>query len=55
MGTNHEGPVELFFAEVAGTPEPEPEPEPEPGTGDLAETNALLRELIAVVKAGFRL
>lgn len=33
----------------------EPGPDPEPGTGDLAETNALLRELIAAIKAGFRL
>jgi len=63
MGTNHEGPVELFFQQVSGTtPEPEPPDEPdepdepgEPGEPLPGEVVPLLQEIVKTLREGFRL
>jgi len=54
MGTNHTGPCSYLWQLVDGSAVPPPvDPDvppvvpPVPGTGDLAETNALLRQMIA--------
>lgn len=55
--TNHEQCGRLTFTLVTGasTPDPDPDPEDPPVTGDLAAVVAELREIKALIKAGFRL
>lgn len=59
-GTNHRGPLRVTWqllddapVVVNPPPPPGPGPNPTPVTGDLAETNALLREIRDVLKGAF--